>query len=159
MKTKCISSWYIWSLTAISNARADLHRRWFNMLITAVAFTGTARSNTRPLVCMHAVHRQTIDCRVRSKIPGMSAIVPAATVNLATKSFSVSTTDSYTRSPYLTCLDFFLWGHMNHWCIKSLWKQKKTSSLELPSLYLFWCSLPPESIWTNSFGTLYILAQ
>ena len=32
---KCISLWYIWSLTEISNA---------SMLITAVAFTGTART-------------------------------------------------------------------------------------------------------------------
>ena len=41
----------------------------------------------------------------------MSAMVPAATVILATRS-SVSTTVSYTRSPDLSCLDLFLWGHM-----------------------------------------------
>ena len=45
---------------------------------------------------MHAVHRRTVDRRVRSKIPGMSAMVPAATVILATRSSSVSTTVSYT---------------------------------------------------------------
>ena len=61
---------------------------------------------------MHAVHRRT-DCRVRSKIPGMSTMVPAVMVILVTRSSSVSTTDLYTRSPDLTCLDFFLWGHMN----------------------------------------------
>ena len=42
----------------------------------------------------------------------MSEMVPEATVILATRSSSVSTTVSYTRSPSLTCLDFFLWGHM-----------------------------------------------
>ena len=52
-------------------------------------------SNTRPLACMHAVHRLTTDCRVRSKINGMSAMVSAATVILATRSFSVSTTVSH----------------------------------------------------------------
>ena len=61
---------------------------------------------------MHAVHRRTIDRRSRSKIPGMSAMVPAAMVILATRSSSVSTMVSYTRSPDLTCLDFFLWRHM-----------------------------------------------
>ena len=45
---------------------------------------------------MHAVHRRTIDCRVRSKIPGKSAMVPAATVILETTFSSVSTTVSYT---------------------------------------------------------------
>ena len=45
---------------------------------------------------MDAVHRRTIDCRGRSKIPGMSAMVPAATVILAPRSSSVSTTVSYT---------------------------------------------------------------
>ena len=91
-------------------------------------------SNTRPLVCMHAVYRRTIGCRVRSKIPGMSVKVSAATVILAARSSSVSTTVSYTRSPDLTCLDFFLWGSWSSLCMKPLWKQKKTSSLELPSM-------------------------
>ena len=45
---------------------------------------------------MHAVHHRIIGCRVRSKIPGMSAMVPAAAVILATRSSSVSTTVSYT---------------------------------------------------------------
>ena len=53
---------------------------------------------------MHAVHRRTIDCGVRSKIPGMSAMVPAAAVILSTRS-SVSIEVSY------TCLDFLLCGH------------------------------------------------
>ena len=66
----------------------------------------------QPLVCMHAVHHRAIDCHVRLKIPGMSTMVPAATVILATRFSSVSTTVSYTRSPDLTCLDFFLWRHM-----------------------------------------------
>ena len=44
---------------------------------------------------MHAVNRWAIDCLVRSKIPGMSAMVPAATVILATRSSSVSVTVSY----------------------------------------------------------------
>ena len=61
---------------------------------------------------MHAEHRRTIDCHVRSKIPGMSAMVPAARVILMTRTSSVSTTVSYTRSPDLTCLDFFLWDYM-----------------------------------------------
>ena len=39
-------------------------------------------------------------------------MVPAATVILAMRSSSVSTTVPYTRSPALTCLDFFFWGHM-----------------------------------------------
>ena len=69
-------------------------------------------SNAQLLVYMYAVHPRTIGCRVRSKIPGMSPMVPAATVFLATRSSSVSTTVSYTRSPDLACLDFFLWGHM-----------------------------------------------
>ena len=56
-------------------------------------------------------HRRAIDCRVRSKFPGMSAMVPAATIILGTRSSSVSTNVSYTRSPNLTCLDSFLWGH------------------------------------------------
>ena len=43
------------------------------------------------LVSMHAVNRRTIDCRVRSKIPGMSAMLPAATVILAIRFSSVST--------------------------------------------------------------------
>ena len=51
-------------------------------------------------------------CRVHSKFPGMSAMVPAATVNLATRSSSVSTTVSCTRSPDLAYVDFFLWVHM-----------------------------------------------
>ena len=38
------------------------------------------------------------------------------------------------RSPVLMCLDFFIWGTWSTWCMKPLWKQKKTSSLELPSL-------------------------
>ena len=38
-KNKYISLWYIWSLTAISYARDDLHRRQVRMLITAVEFT------------------------------------------------------------------------------------------------------------------------
>ena len=66
----------------------------------------------RPLACMHTVHRRTIDCRVSLKILGMSAMVPAATVILVTRSSSVSTTASYTRSCDLKCLDFFLWGYM-----------------------------------------------
>ena len=52
-------------------------------------------SNVWPLACMRAVHRRTIDCRIHSKIPGMSAMVPAATVILVTRSSSVSTTVSY----------------------------------------------------------------
>ena len=39
-------------------------------------------------------------------------MVSAAMIILATRSSSVSTTVSYTRSPDLPCLDFFLWGHM-----------------------------------------------
>ena len=42
----------------------------------------------------------------------MFAMVPVAMVILATRSSSVSTTVSYTKSPDLTCLDFFLWEHM-----------------------------------------------
>ena len=38
----------------------------------------------------------------------MSAMVPAVTVILATRSSSVSPA----RSPDFTCLDFFLWWHM-----------------------------------------------
>ena len=93
-RNKYISLWYIWSLMAISDARDDLLTMQFSMLITAVAFTGTARM--RELACMHAVHHRTIDCRVRSKISGMSAMIPAATVILATRPSSVSTTVSYT---------------------------------------------------------------
>ena len=44
---------------------------------------------------MHAVHCRTIDYHVRSKIPGMSAMLPAVTVILATRS-PISTTVSYT---------------------------------------------------------------
>ena len=40
------------------------------MLITAVAFTGTARMRDH-----WSVHRRTVDRCVRSKIPGMSAMV------------------------------------------------------------------------------------
>ena len=61
---------------------------------------------------MYAVHRRTIGCRVRSKIPGMFAMVPATTVILATRYSCVSTRVSYTRSLDLTCLNFFLWWHM-----------------------------------------------
>ena len=61
---------------------------------------------------MHAVRRRTIDCRVRSKISGMYEMARAVTVILATRSSAVPKTVSYTRSPDLTCLDFFLWGHM-----------------------------------------------
>ena len=39
----------------------------------------------------------------------MSTMVPGATVILATRSSSVSTTVSYSRLHNLTCLDFFLW--------------------------------------------------
>ena len=39
---------------------------------------------------MHAVHRRTIDCHVRSRIPGMSTMLPAAT-----RSFSVSYTNCF----------------------------------------------------------------
>ena len=85
-------------------------------------------SNTWPLVCMYAVHHRIIDYRVCSKIPGMSAMVPAATRS------SVSTTVSYTRSPDLMCLDFFLWGHTKQLVYENVVEQKKTSSLELPSL-------------------------
>ena len=53
-------------------------------------------SNARAMDCMHAMHPRIIDYRVRLKIPGMSAMVPAATVILATMSFSVSTAVSYT---------------------------------------------------------------
>ena len=63
------------------------------MLIRAVAFTGTARIRNHWPVCM----RWTIDCRVRSKIPGMSAMVPAAIVIPVTRSSSISTTVSYTN--------------------------------------------------------------
>ena len=45
---------------------------------------------------MHAVHRRTIDRHVSLKIRGMSAMVPAATVILETRSSSVSTMISYT---------------------------------------------------------------
>ena len=55
-------------------------------------------SNARPLACMHAVHRRTIDCRVRSKISGMSAMVPAATVTLATRSSVYTTFHTLTAS-------------------------------------------------------------
>ena len=44
---------------------------------------------------MHAVHGRTIYSRVRSKNLDMSAMVPAATVVLATRSSSVSTMVSY----------------------------------------------------------------
>ena len=66
------------------------------MLITAEAFTGIARMRARPLAYVHVVYRQTIDCRVRSKIPVMSTMIPAATAILARRSSSVSTTVSYT---------------------------------------------------------------
>ena len=50
---------------------------------------------------MHTVHHRTIDCRVHLKIPGMFAMIPAATVILVTRSSSVSTTVSYTS--YFMC--------------------------------------------------------
>ena len=94
-------------------------------------------SNARPLAFMHAVHRRAIDCRVHSKISGMSAMVPAATVILSTRFSSVSTTVSYTRLP--GNLASRLWfsssvGTWSCWCTKPLWTQKKNSTLELPSL-------------------------
>ena len=46
---------------------------------------------------MHVVHHQTTDCRDHSKIPGMAAMVPAATVILVTRSSSVSTTVSFNQ--------------------------------------------------------------
>ena len=50
-QNKYILLWCLWSLTAISDARYDLHRRQFSMLITAVAFTGTARMRDH---CLYA---------------------------------------------------------------------------------------------------------
>ena len=79
----------------------------------------------RPLACMHAVHRRTTDCRVRSNIPGKPAMIPAATVILATRSSSVSITISYTRSLGLTCLDYFLWGHMKKLLYKTVVETEK----------------------------------
>ena len=55
----------------------------------------------------------------------MSAMVPEATVILATRSSSVSTTVSYTRSPDLTCLDFFLWGHMKQQVYETVGETKE----------------------------------
>ena len=49
-----------------------------------------------PLACMHALHRRTIDCRIRSKIPGMSAMLPTAPLIITTRFSCVSTTVSYT---------------------------------------------------------------
>ena len=52
---KYILLWYIWSLKAISDARDDLHRRQFSMLIAAVKFTGTARMREHSSVCTQYV--------------------------------------------------------------------------------------------------------
>ena len=52
------------------------------------------------MVCMHAEHRLSIDCHVHLKIPDMSAMVPAVTVILATRSSSVSTSSSSSSIPY-----------------------------------------------------------
>ena len=43
MKTNIFRWGTYGTLTAISDARDDLHVRYFSMLITAVAFIGTAR--------------------------------------------------------------------------------------------------------------------
>ena len=94
-QNKYISLRYMWSLMAISDARDNYHRKSFSKLIYSSGIHRNC-SNARPLACMHAVHHWTIDCRVRSKIPGMSAMVPATMVILATRFSSVYTTVSYT---------------------------------------------------------------
>ena len=50
-ENKYVSLWDIWSLTAIFDAKDNLLRRLFSMLITTVAFTGTARMPDHFPVC------------------------------------------------------------------------------------------------------------
>ena len=97
------------------------------MLITAVAFTGTARMRDHWSVCTLYIVGPLIVVSVRR----------FRNVHNGTSSddvFFCSTTVLYTRSPDLTCLDIFPLSRWCNLCMKPLWKYKKTSSLELPSL-------------------------
>ena len=95
-KNKYISLWYIWSLTAISDAGNDLHRRKFSMLIAAEAFTGSARMRDHWSVCTQYMSDHSLSCPFEDSWHVRSVTSSDGNSSDATRSSSVSTTVSYT---------------------------------------------------------------
>ena len=93
------------------------------MLITAVAFIGTAQMRDHSTVCTQYIVGPWIVVFVR-RFLACPQWYQAATVILATRSSSVTTMVAYTRSPDLTCLDFFLWGHIKQLVYETVVKKE-----------------------------------